>query len=112
MNSLIGFAAALASGALAVAVLVRRRNSVASWCFFAGMTVLAISALMESLGMRATDPAEALRWETLALASRSLIPGVWLCFSLTYSRGNHREFLSKWRIPIAVAFILPPALVL
>ena len=37
----------------------------------------------------------------------SFLPGFWLAFSLTYSRGNYREFLAKWRIVLVAAFLLP-----
>jgi putative PEP-CTERM system histidine kinase len=40
------------------------------------------------------------------------LPGVWLCFSLTYSRGNYREFLGRSRVLLGAALILPVALVL
>jgi len=33
--------------------------------------------------------------------------GVWLCFSLTYSRGNYREFLARARPVLVAAFLLP-----
>ena len=40
----------------------------------------------------------------------SLLPGIWLAFSLSYARGNAREFLTKWRLPMAGAFFLPVGL--
>jgi len=38
------------------------------------------------------------------------LPGVWLLFSLTYARGNWREFVSRWRLPLAAMFVCPTAL--
>ena len=37
----------------------------------------------------------------------SLLPGTWLLFSLTYARGNYREFIGRWRFALAAAFIAP-----
>ena len=37
----------------------------------------------------------------------SLLPGTWLLFSVSYSRGNYRQFLKKWRIPLIVSFVAP-----
>ena len=35
------------------------------------------------------------------------MPGFWLAFSLTYSRGNYREFLATWKFFLAAAFLVP-----
>ena len=40
------------------------------------------------------------------------MPAAWLAFSLTYSRGDHRESLARWAIPLAVLAVLPVALAL
>ena len=111
MNALVAFAAASAAALLAMAVLCRPRHSIASWCFFTGMIAMACESAMHGLAMKTVRVQDAIRWETLALTVKSLTPGIWLCFSLTYSRGNYREFLSKWRIPLAAAFLLPVGLV-
>ncbi|PYJ08040.1 MAG: PEP-CTERM system histidine kinase PrsK, partial [Verrucomicrobia bacterium] len=50
-------------------------------------------------------------WQTLELATMAFLPGIWLVFSLTYARGNDREFLAKWRWVVTGAFALPVALV-
>ena len=42
-----------------------------------------------------------------ALLAMLLTPGTWLCFSLSYARGNYREFLGKWRIALGAAFLVP-----
>ena len=87
-----------ATGALLLGVLavVRKWNAVASWCFLAGMAVLAVDATLGMRVLEASTPegqASGLRWQWLA---KSLLPGSWLCFSLLYCRGNAREFLWRW----------------
>ena len=41
------------------------------------------------------------------LLIKSFLPGIWLLFSITYSRGNYREFVFKWKYTLAAAFLLP-----
>jgi len=60
--------------------------------------------------MNASQPENVAYWQGLALVAKSLLPGVWLGFSLTYSRGNYREFLARWRFALVSAFLLPVAL--
>ena len=106
-NSLVAFAAAVFSATLALAVVVRRRRSVARWCFCAGMITFAIEAAFDGLSFNGLRAEEVGFWQNLGLFARSFGPGVWLLFSLTYSRGNYREFLIRWRPILVAAFLLP-----
>ncbi len=54
--ALLPFAAAGFSLLLAFASVLRRKPSPATWCFFAGMVVLAIDSLFTGLGVRAAEP--------------------------------------------------------
>ena len=106
-NSLLAFAAAAFSGALALAALLRKRQSVANWCFIAGIAVLAIESVAEGISIESLEPGRIAYWQTIAFVTRSFVPGLWLCFSVAYSRGNYREFLCSWRFILAAAFLLP-----
>jgi len=106
------FAAALLSVLLAFASVLRKKPSPASWCFFAGMLVLAADSVFTGLGLRAAQLPEAIRWLALALVAKSFLPLPWLAFSLTYSRGDYRASLSRWRLPLAVLGLLPIGLAL
>ena len=105
--SILPFAAAIFSLLLAIVSLLRKKRSLATWCFFAGMAVLGIDSLFTGLTLRATEPFEALSGLTLGLILKSFVPAAWLVFSLTYSRGDYRESLARWRIPLAIAVLLP-----
>jgi len=105
--SFLPFAAAILSLLLAVASVLRKQPSPATWFFCAGMAALGIDGLFTGLGLRATGLDELLRWLTAGLVVKSLVPVIWLCFSLTYSRGNPREFLARWTIPLLVLGLLP-----
>ena len=105
--SILPFAAAVFSVLLALVSLLRKKPSVETWCFFAGMVVLAIDSLLTGLNLRATQLSEALGALTLGLIVKSFVPAAWLGFSLTYSRGDYRESLARWRIPLAIFALLP-----
>src|SRR5437870_10103265 len=106
-NSVLALAAATFSAALAVAAACRRRRSLATWCFSAGMLTFALESLFGAIGHDALVPERAAFWETLTLVTKSFLPGVWLTFSLTYSRANYRDFLVRSRWLILGAFLVP-----
>ncbi|HTS16631.1 MAG TPA: XrtA/PEP-CTERM system histidine kinase PrsK, partial [Verrucomicrobiae bacterium] len=53
---------------------------------------------------------EVMYWETWRFAATSILPGMWLLFSVTYSRGDARETLKRRWWLILAAFILPTGL--
>jgi putative PEP-CTERM system histidine kinase len=101
------FAAATFSLFLAIVGVLRKKPSPATWCFFGGMAVLAIDSVLTGLSLRAAELSDVLRWLTLGLVAKSLLPGAWLGFSLTYSRGDYRESLARWVMPLAIITLLP-----
>jgi putative PEP-CTERM system histidine kinase len=110
-SSFLPFAAAIFSLVLAFAgVLRKKKPSPATWCFSAGMAVLAIDSLLAGFSLRAVELTDALRAATLALIARSFVPAVWLGFSIIYSRGDFRDALKRVRIPLAVVSLLPVGL--
>lgn len=112
MFTLLSYTAAALSALLAVASLLRKRLTPAAWAFSAGMAALALDSLFTGFSLRAVSPADMAAWLTRGFLVKSLVPVVWLAFSLAYSRGNAREFLARWRIPLALAGLLPPGLAL
>lgn len=57
---------------------------------------------------READVAEtAAFWGSLTLVMKALFPGIWICFSLTYSRGSPRTLPLRSRLLILAAFIIP-----
>ncbi len=106
-NSVLALAAATFSAALAVAAACQKRRSLATWCFSAGMLTFALESLFGAMWHDAIVPERAAFWETLTLVTKSFLPGIWLCFSLTYSRGNSREFPARSRFLVLVAFLIP-----
>jgi putative PEP-CTERM system histidine kinase len=106
-NTVLALAAGMSSAALAAAAARRKQRSLATWCFSAGMLVFALESLFGAIANDALLPEKAAFWGTLALAAKSFLPGVWLTFSLTYSRANYRDFLLRSRWLLVGAFLVP-----
>ena len=106
-HSILAYAAALSSAALALAVALRKRPSIAAWSFCAGMMALSIESVLRAVGSSEVQPERIALWETFLLQTQSLLPGIWLCFSLSFSRGNYGEFLRRSRYLLGAAFMLP-----
>ena len=71
------------------------------------MVVLGIDSTLTALSVTEVDPVRLARWHSLGLTAKSLLAAIWLCFSLTYSRGDAAESLKKWRWVIALSFLAP-----
>lgn len=87
---------------LAIIRLIRAEKTVSAWCFAGGMLAFALESLAQWFAF------EGRPWGAPAsFAVQMIFPATWLAFSLTYSRGNGREFLRRWRLPLLLAGLLP-----
>ena len=107
---ILAFAAASVSGALALLFAWYERRSMAHLSFVLGMAVLAVECVFSGLTATASLPSEMVYWQNWRLVAMSFLPGVWLFFSLSYGRGNHREFLFLWRMLLGAACLIPVVL--
>lgn len=106
-SSALAFGAALLCSVLALAVVVRKRLSLVTGSFSAGMLLFAIESALTGMSFTAASAERVAFWQTLVFLVKSFLPVIWLCFSLTYSRGNYREFLARSRLVIVAAFLFP-----
>ena len=106
-NTVLALAAGMFTAALAAAAACRKQRSLATWCFSVGMLTFALESLFGAIANNALLPQRAAFWGTLALVAKSFLPGVWLTFSLTYSRANYRDFLLRSRWLLVGAFLVP-----
>src|SRR4029453_10550947 len=106
-EQLLFLAASLGSVGLGVVALARRPRTLATWSFSLGMFLLAMETLLVLEISRTSAPIYFLRIERLRLLCTSVLPGIWLAFSLTYARGNSKEFLRIWRIVLLGALLFP-----
>ncbi len=120
MNSpvTLAYVSAACAGVVMLIAAFRGWRSIAVWFFGAGMALLAAESVLLGLTADAALRDEATRWQTWRLDAMSFLPCVWLLFSLTYARGNAREFLRRWRytlgaslaLPVLLAFVCPKRL--
>jgi putative PEP-CTERM system histidine kinase len=106
VNTILGLAASVFSFALALAAACRRKRSVANWFFSVGMLIFALENLFGAIWREAAIPENAAFWGMLTLVTKSFVPGIWLCFSLTYSR------LSALTLPARTWFLVLALLLL
>lgn len=110
LNTLVPYLSAILGAAIALAGLLRSPRVVSSWAFTAGMLLLAAESLFIGLvGDPALAPADVIKLQQWRLVFLSLLPGIWIVFSLTYARGNARANVARWRFRLA-AILLGPLL--
>ncbi len=112
LTNFTSFAGAALSAVLVGATLWRSRRSMPWLLFCLGMLLLAAEAALGGLTLSSLSAEEVLRWQKARMVIVAFFPGVWLTFSLCYARGNYREFLSKWRTALILAFAIPIAALL
>ena len=106
-NTMLALAAAAFSLALALAGSCRKKRSLSTWCFAVGMLVFALENLFGAMWREAVVAEKAAFWGSLTLVIKSLFPGIWICFSLTYSRGNARTVPLRLRLLILATLLIP-----
>ena len=112
LYSILSYIAAIFCGALAVLVLVRDHRSFVHRVFAAGMIALAVEAVFRGLSLQAFLPEEIVRWQRAGFYTTAFSPGIWLLFSLSFSRAAYKEYLVKWRWITLAAFLFPLAVVI
>jgi putative PEP-CTERM system histidine kinase len=110
LNFCLTGAAVFLCVALALIAPFRGRQKAANWFFSAGMLIFGTESVLQQISLEAGSTERIEYWQSLALVVRSLLPGVWFCFSVTYSRGEYRAFFKKWRLLLLFGSLLPVAL--
>src|SRR5258708_26104553 len=110
LEFLLSLCSALLAGGMGLATVCRTKPTVPHLSFAAGMLVLAFESFCLGLSAEALLPETVAYWQSFAFGAMSFLPGTWLVFTLTYGRGNYRQFLAKWRFVLWVAFLVPVVL--
>ena len=110
-SAVLSYTAAYFSVIVAAAVLLRERNSLVHRIFAAGMALLAVEEILRGISYGAVLPDDVLYWEKRILAVSTLVPAVWLAFSVTYARVDYRTLLAKWKWGVLAIGIAPALLV-
>src|SRR5438552_3680208 len=90
--------------------MMRNRLSIITASFVVGMLLFSLESVFTAISFQSDLPEQVRFWHTLTFLTKSLLAGVWLCFSLSYSRGNYREFLTGSRFLLFGALLLPVCL--
>ena len=106
---LLGFCSALAAGLLASIVGCRKRPTLADWFLVSGLVAFGVESLLGGWSLITPSPDHIVYWQHWRLILLSLLPGVWLVFSLSYARGNYQQFLAKWKFTLIAAFAISRA---
>ncbi|HPQ44597.1 MAG TPA: PEP-CTERM system histidine kinase PrsK [Syntrophales bacterium] len=109
ITDIFSFIAALFSIFLGIFVLQRDRFSFVHRVFALGMVALAAESVFTGLCIGAIMPENVSRWLYLRNLITAFLPGIWLLYSLSFSRANYREFISQWKWVLVVVFVLPLA---
>jgi len=107
LDSIVAYSGAAFGAVLALAAIFRPRRTPANWLFLGGMAGLVVESISAGLALSQVAPAAALDFQRMQWLLRSASTAFWIGFSLTYSRGNYREFLLRWRPFLFVAAGLP-----
>jgi putative PEP-CTERM system histidine kinase len=95
---------------LGLVMLVSRPSALSSWLFFAGMLLLASDRLLIRLDGMTVSSVDIGAYGHASMLVKSMIPGVWLAFSVVYARGASREFLKRWKWGLIASILIPAAL--
>lgn len=98
---------ALVGTGLGLATAIYRPRSVSQWSFLLAMLLMSVEAVFQLLSLRAPSTDEMIQWQKGAWVPMALLPAVWLCFSLTYARGDALRFLQRWRLVLLLAVSVP-----
>src|SRR5437870_3316283 len=82
LNPTLACVTAAFTAALALAVLLRKGHSAASWSFTGGMVLLAVETLFNGFSFNELAPKNVGFLQGAAFVTRSFLPGVWLFFVL------------------------------
>src|SRR5687768_9427286 len=110
LDHLLPLSAVALAGIVAIAVAVRYPRAGQSWLLLAGMVTLGAAVILDALSNVASEAESLIRLQRVSLGLHTVIPAIWLAFSVMYARGNPREYLYRWRWEISAAFLVPVVL--
>lgn len=109
-NFIIAFTAAVFTAGIAVAALLQDRRSFIHRIFAAGMLLFALDASLVGLFYQAPFTTQFFLRQWLQPLVASLLPAVWLLFSISFARANYAEQISQWKWVLVASLALPVGL--
>ena len=99
--------AAAWSVVLGTIALAKAPRSLPRWAFASGMVLLAIESFLIYSSLTATTLADFIRLRACRYLVVACLPLPWLLFALSYSRGNHSQYIKKARVVLLIAAFIP-----
>ncbi len=99
--NIISLFSILASATVALFMFVKNRKGLPNITFALGM--LSIGVLEFGDLMTSGEPHNMLFYNKASLVVESLMPGLWLLFSLTYSRKEYKEISAFWKVALFIS---------
>ncbi|MHB8139334.1 MAG: XrtA/PEP-CTERM system histidine kinase PrsK [Smithellaceae bacterium] len=111
-NAGLSFIAAGVTIAVAVVSIYRGPRSVVQGIFIFGMFLLSLEAAVTGLVYHSKALTEFLFWQRQLFIIASVVPAAWLLFSISFSRTNYFEQISKWKWVLLLAVAAPLSLII
>ena len=109
-NTLLAFfSAALTLGVVMVAIY-RGQRSFVQWVFALGMFLFALEAGLTGFVFKTHSLDDFLFWQHIRFTASSVVPAVWLLFSVSFARSNFPEQISKWKWVLILSLAAPLAM--
>ena len=106
-NAALSFITAVVTiGVVAVAVY-RGQRSFVEGIFALGMFLLAMEAGLTGFVYQTSSLDDFLYWQRLRFLNASLLPAIWLLFSISFARANYLEHIYKWKYILILALAAP-----
>lgn len=100
------FAGAALALVLALASVLRRTPSVATWAFALGMLALAVDSAATGLALRGSSIGDIVAWLALGQLAKTTLPSLWFAFSITYARAELRASMrANWLLLVLLALV-------
>jgi hypothetical protein len=111
LNILIAWIAAALTLMIAVIALWRDSRSFVHRIFAAGMLLFAFDAGLTVFLYQSSSAEQFLFRQWIVLFVASLLPAVWLLFSISFARANYFEQIARWKWILLLTLVLPVLLV-
>jgi len=110
-NVWLAYIAAGCTAGVAVIALYRDPRSFIHRVFTLGLSLFAITACLTGFAYQTTSFDKFLFWQQIEIIVASLLPCIWLLFSVSFARANYVEQISKWKWVLLLVFTLPVCMV-
>ncbi len=109
-NGIFAYAVALVTVAVVAVALYRGRKSLVQGVFALGLFLFALEAALTGYVYFSATLDDFLLRQKIRFIVSSLVPSVWLLFSVSFARTNYLEQISKWKWVLGLSVVAPLAL--